>query len=48
MKWEGIILTKIYGPTYGTTYWKMRLDEDIYNKLKPPTIVTVIQISKLE
>jgi uncharacterized membrane protein YgcG len=48
MVWERKILIKICGPTYGKAYWKMRLKEDTYNIFKPPGIVTVIEVCKLE
>jgi len=48
MAWGRKTLRKIYGPTYGKAYWRVRLSEDILNKFEPPGIVTVIQVCKLE
>jgi hypothetical protein len=40
-------LRKIHGPTYENGYWRIRMDQDIYNTFKSPDIVTVIKVHGL-
>jgi len=42
MRWERKFLIKIYGPTYEKGSWKIRKNEEIYNKFKFLYIVSVI------
>jgi hypothetical protein len=43
MMWGRKILRKIYGPTYENGYWRMKMNQEIYNKFKPPDIVSTIK-----
>jgi hypothetical protein len=33
--WEGKILRKIYGPLSGNGYWRIKVNQKIYNNLNP-------------
>jgi hypothetical protein len=46
MMWEGKILIKVYGPTFGNSLEK--LNQDVWNKLHPPDFVTLIKLCELE
>jgi hypothetical protein len=46
--WEGKILGKIYGPTYENCCWRIKMNQEIYNKFKSPNIVTGIKVRRLE
>jgi hypothetical protein len=48
MTWERKILRKIYGPTYENGYWRIKMNQEIYNKFKFPNIVNVIKVCRLE
>jgi hypothetical protein len=40
LTWERKIFRKIYGPTYENGYWRIKINQEIYNKFKSPDIVT--------
>jgi hypothetical protein len=42
------IYRKIYGTTYENDYWEIKMNQEIYNKLKTPDTVTVIKVLRLE
>jgi hypothetical protein len=42
------ILRNIYGSIYENIYWRMKMNQQIYNKFKSPDIVTVIKVRRLE
>lgn len=44
MIWKRKILRKIYGPTYGNAYCRIKINHKIYNKLKSPDIVSIIKV----
>jgi hypothetical protein len=48
LMWERKILRKIYGPTYENGYWRIEMNQEIYNKFKSPNIVTTIKVRRLE
>jgi hypothetical protein len=48
MKWERKILRKIYGSIYENGYWRIKMNQEIYNKFKSPNIVSVIKIRRLQ
>jgi hypothetical protein len=41
-------LRKIYEPTYENGYWRIKMNQEIYNKFKSPNIVTAIKVHRLE
>jgi hypothetical protein len=44
MIWARKILRKIYGPTYGNSYWRIKINQEIYNKFKPQDIAFIIKV----
>jgi hypothetical protein len=48
MTWERKILRKIYALTYENGYWRIKINQEIYNTFKSPDIVTVIKVCRLE
>jgi ubiquitin-protein ligase len=48
MTWERKILRKIYGTTYENGYWRIEMNQEIYNKFKPPNILIAIKVRRLE
>jgi hypothetical protein len=48
MTWDRKILRKIYGLPYGNGPWRTEMNQEIYNKLKPPDIVTVVKVCRFE
>jgi hypothetical protein len=48
MTWERKIPRKIYGPTHENGYWRIKINQEIYNKFKSPNILTVIKVCGLE
>jgi hypothetical protein len=45
MMWERKVLRRIYGPTYGSGSWRIKINQEI---CKSPDIVTVIEVYRLE
>jgi hypothetical protein len=41
-------LRKIYGPTCENGSWRIKMDQEIYNKFKSLDIFTVITVHRLE
>ena len=41
-------MRKIYGPPYGNGYWRIKVNQDIYNTFKSSDIMTVIKVSRPE
>jgi hypothetical protein len=39
---------EIYGPTCENGCWRIKMNQEIYNKFKYPNIVTVIKVRRLE
>jgi hypothetical protein len=39
---------KIYGPTYKNDYWRIKLNQEMYNKFNSPNIITVIKVCRLK
>jgi len=48
MTWERKILKKYMSQLYENGYWKIKWNQEIYNKFKSPDIVTVIEVCRLE
>jgi hypothetical protein len=48
MTWERKILRKPYGPTYENGYWRIKMNQEIYNKFKSPNTLTAIKVCRLE
>jgi hypothetical protein len=48
MAWERKILGNTYGPTHENGSWKIKMNQEIYNKFKCPDIVTVVTVRRLE
>jgi hypothetical protein len=48
MMWERKILRNIYGPTYENGCWRIKMNQEIYNKFTSPNIVTIIKGCRLE
>jgi hypothetical protein len=48
MMWERKSLKKIYGQSYENGYWRIKMDQECYNKFKSSDIVTVIKVCRLE
>jgi hypothetical protein len=44
MIWERKILRKIYGPTYGNGYCRLKINKKNYNKFKSPDIISIIKV----
>jgi len=43
--WERKILKKIYGPSYGNGYCRIKINHKIYNfKYKSPDIISIIKV----
>jgi hypothetical protein len=49
MIWERRILRKMYGATYENDSWKIKMNQEIYNKFTSPNIITASNVrSRLE
>jgi hypothetical protein len=48
MTWERKILRKKYGPAYENSYWRIKMNKEIYNQFQYPGTVTVIKVRRLE
>jgi hypothetical protein len=48
MTWERKIVRKIHGPTYENGCWRIKMNQEIYNKFKSLNIVTAIKVRSLE
>jgi hypothetical protein len=48
MTWERKILRNKYGPSHDKRYWRIKINQEIYNKFKSPNSVTEIKIHILE
>jgi hypothetical protein len=48
MTWERKILRKIYGPAYENGYWRIKMYQEMHNKLKSADILTIIEVRRLE
>jgi hypothetical protein len=48
MMWERKILRKIYGPTNENDSWRIKINQEIYNKVKSTDSVTLIKLCRLE
>jgi hypothetical protein len=48
MTWERKILRKKYGLAYERSYWRIKMDQEIYTQFQYPGIVTVIKVRILE
>jgi hypothetical protein len=48
MTWERKILRKMYGQTYENGCWRIKTNQEIYNKFKSQNIVTVIKVCRWE
>jgi hypothetical protein len=41
-----VVMTRIHGPTYENGSWRIKINQEIYNK--SPDIVTVIKVHRLK
>jgi hypothetical protein len=48
MTWERNILRKIYGPTYESGHWRIKINSELESKYKSQDIVSVIKVRRLE
>jgi hypothetical protein len=48
MKWEGKTMRKIYRPTCENCSWRIKINQQMYNKFKPPATVTASEVRRSE
>jgi hypothetical protein len=47
-KWERKILGKMYGPTYRYGHWRIKMNQEMFDKFKSPDIVPVSTVHGFE
>jgi hypothetical protein len=48
MTWDRKIPRKMYGLPCGNDSWRVELNQEMYNELKSPDIVTTVQVRRFE
>jgi hypothetical protein len=48
MMWERKLLVKTYGQTCENVYWRIKMNQEMYNKFKSSNITIVIKVCRLE